>query len=495
MRHRFGVVAALAGLVAAAPAHAQATAGQAAMMSEALRGWVAGLFAPLIDAASVPMTVAPDGERYRLEFAPTGAGIPGLTMTASSPMTVLLRPLDGTRWAIEEYRLPTDIAASLDTGEPGKPPGRYAMHVTSQKVTGEIDPGLTMPTRLDGELVGISQTVEGPRGPQTTSMGKLTFKALWTPTGGGVMSGGSTSTVEGYASQQALPGTDAPLAYTVARVDTTVKAEGVDLERIQTLLRTASGLASEIRDEMNGKTQGSGGPTPEQRAAMRKLLDSIAGSFSRAEGNQVMTGVHVAMGDVSGDLQRFELGSTLSAPAGNAELRLRIAAQGLDSPMIPQGAIRGLLPTRVAIGPRVSGVPKETLLGFLGHAIDVMGDDDAELGEEALQLLADNPVTIGIDELLVELGVARLGGTGQLQVASATEITGAAELRMKGIDALIRLIGQLPEARAAMPVAVVLKGIGKVEGEETVWRIAYADGRATVNGTDLSTLMPGGANR
>jgi hypothetical protein len=495
MRQGWGLAAALAGLVAAAPVHAQVTADQAAAMAEGLRGWAAGLFAPLIEAAAVPVTVTPDGERYRLEFAPTGAGIPGLTVTMSGPMTVLLRPLDGTSWAIDDYRLPTDVTASLDLGEPGQPPGSYRMHVTNQKISGAIDPGLTLPTRLEGEMSGISQTIEGRHGPQTTSMGKLTFSALWTPTGGSVMNGGSTSTVEAYASQQALPGSDAPLALSIRRVITTVKAEGVDLERIQALLRTASALGSDARDEITGKTPGSTGPTDAQRAAMHKLLEALATVFSRVEGRQEMSGLHFSVGGISGDLARFEMGSVMAAPAGNAELRLRIAAEGADSPAIPQGAIRQLLPKSFAIAPRVSGVPKEALMGFLTHAIDVLGDDDSELGGEAMQLLADNPVTIGIDELALDLGVARLGGTGQLQVASPAEITGAAELRMTGLDALIRLIGQLPETKAAVPVAVVLKGIGKAEGNETVWRIAYADGKATVNGTDLSALMPGGKHQ
>ncbi len=492
MLYRVALAAALVGTAAAGPARAQATAEQAAAMTAGLRGWIAGLLTPLIAAEGVPLAVTPDGERYRLEFAPSGAGIPGLTVTASGPATLLLRPLDGTRWAIEDYRLPAEFAASLELGDK---PSRFAMRIAEQKIRGEIDPGLTMPTRLEGQLAGITQTIEGQRGPQTTTMGKLSFNALWTPTGGSVMSGGSTSVMEGYSTRQTMPGGDTPISYTVAKVTTNVKAEGVDLARIQTLVRTASKLASDIRAEIAGGAPSASGPTPEQRAALHALLESVTDAFSRAEGRQELTGLHFAMGDMAGDLARAELGSIIGAPGGNAELRLRIAAEGLESPMIPPGGIRELVPRRVVISPRVSGVPKQTLVEFLAHAIDLIGDPDADLADEAMQLLADNPVTIGIDELLVELGAAKLGGTGQLQVASATDVTGAAELRMTGLDPLIRLLGQLPETRAAVPFAVMLKGIGKAEGSETVWRIAYSEGKATVNGTDLSTLVPGGGKR
>ena len=493
MRHGIGLAAALAAMMAAAPARAQVTAEQALALQTTLRNWAAGLLTPLIQAAAVPVAVSADGARYRLEYAPGSGVIPGFTVTSAGNAVALVRPLDGTRWAIEDFTLPSDFEATFDLGGPAMS-GRMAMHIGEQKFRAEFDPTLATPSRSEGVLSNIVQTVQGEQGPQTTRIARVTGDSTWTPAGPDTINAAVNSAMEGYAADTTLPdGTK--LAYTIANTRLTLRAEGVDMARVGTMVRAASSLTSDIRAELTGKVPGASAPTDAQRATMRTLVQALAATFTRIEGKEELTGMKFAAGGMEGTLAKLELGSAIGAPGGNAEFRLRIGVEGFDSAVIPPGAIRGLVPRRVVLAPRISGMPKSTLMDFLSHAIDVAGDPDAELDSDAMQMLADNPLTIGIDELLVELGLGRLTGTGQVQVSSPTEITGAAELRMTGLDPLIRLLGQLPETKMAVPVAIILKGIGKVEGSETVWRIAYADGKTTVNGTDLAALMPGGPAR
>ena len=69
-------------------------------------------------------------------------------------------------------------------------------------------------------------------------------------------------------------------------------------------------------------------------------------------------------------------------------------------------------------------------------------------------------------------------------------MSGELELRLSGLDALLRTLRQVPEAAVAVPVLLMLKGLGEASGNETVWRIEYADRKVTVNGTDLSDMIP-----
>ena len=107
-----------------------------------------------------------------------------------------------------------------------------------------------------------------------------------------------------------------------------------------------------------------------------------------------------------------------------------------------------------------------------------------------MALLADHPVELAIEDLLIDLGPLRLKGQGSLIVSSPQEAGGEAELRATGLDALIRRANAVPELKMAAPVLIFLKGIAKQEGNESVWSITYADKKVMVNDTDLSDLMP-----
>jgi len=59
-----------------------------------------------------------------------------------------------------------------------------------------------------------------------------------------------------------------------------------------------------------------------------------------------------------------------------------LAVEGFDSPLVPQGPLHDYLPRRIALTPRVSGVPADDLMSLLDRAID--GADKDSLQAEAL---------------------------------------------------------------------------------------------------------------
>jgi hypothetical protein len=155
--------------------------------------------------------------------------------------------------------------------------------------------------------------------------------------------------------------------------------------------------------------------------------------------------------------------------------------------MIPPGPWLEFIPHKIALTPRVGGVPKEALLALIRRAVET---DAKGIDADAMALIAAYPVTLAIEDLLIDLGPLRLKGEGTMEVPNLADAAGEAELRATGLDALIRRANAVPELKMAAPVLIFLKGIGRQEGAEVIWNISYDAGKVTVNDTDLSDLMP-----
>jgi hypothetical protein len=135
-------------------------------------------------------------------------------------------------------------------------------------------------------------------------------------------------------------------------------------------------------------------------------------------------------------------------------------------------------------------VPTADVTNLVNHAIDSDGTDDDALTQEAMGLLAKGPLTIGIDDLSLDMGPGQLSGSGTVAVSSPVDYVAQAALRLKGFDALMKDAQTRPELAQAAPVMIFLKGIGKPEGDSIVWNISFQDKKLLVNGTDLSQMMP-----
>jgi hypothetical protein len=123
------------------------------------------------------------------------------------------------------------------------------------------------------------------------------------------------------------------------------------------------------------------------------------------------------------------------------------------------------------------------------HAIDTGDQDSLQAG--AIALLGKGPLKAGLDDVLLDLGGTVLKANGGVTIAALDDIKGSGRVDVTGLDTLIHSANTVPELASARPFLIVLKGIGDQKGDITTWNITYADGQTQVNGTDLSTLMPG----
>ena len=165
--------------------------------------------------------------------------------------------------------------------------------------------------------------------------------------------------------------------------------------------------------------------------------------------------------------------------------------EGIEAADLIKGPLGEVMPRKIAITPTAGGISKKALVALAQRGIDGKIVGDAAWQAAFLKLLAENPVTLGFEDLAVDFGVAKLEGGGELEITSPSEITARAEFHVTGLDALIRRANAAPELKQVAPVLIFLKGIGEQDGKDTVWRIAYEDGKTTINDTDLSDIMPG----
>jgi hypothetical protein len=473
----------LVGLLAPLPAMAQSPAtpseAGAGAIAQAVRDWLAQMTANALDLSALALKVVADGDTYRLEVPFGGSYFDGDVVLGEAAMAATVRPLDGGRWEIVNAAMPPRLRAEMRSRKDGTT-ATMSIALESQETTGTLDPSLAGPSRFSTTVSGYTTTVEGPTGLQTSRIGKLTGRTEWTPAGPGRVTVQGDSTMQDYASVSPLPGGQ-QAKVTIGRINGASRIENFDMAGFGALMRTAFELGASARD---GKTPDKAAGT----ALAKTLLAQVAGMLDAMESEYAYDDIRVEGGTMfSGSLRHFGMGLSVGAPDGKADVKLRLALEGLDTPLIPPGPWLEFIPHKLTLTPRVGGVPKEAVMGLLRRAIETEGKN---MAGDAMVLLTAHPVSLGIDDLLIDLGPMRLKGEGSVEVSSLDEANGEAELRATGFDALIRRANAVPELKMAAPVLIFLKGIAVQEGSETVWRITYADRKVVVNDTDLSDLLP-----
>jgi hypothetical protein len=344
---------------------------------------------------------------------------------------------------------------------------------------------------MDGRLNGVVYRFDGAVGTITTRFRTISSHTIWQPSGGGLLSMLGRTEIEGYERTQRLA-TGKTSSTTIDRIHADTRADRTDTARLGALVRASAAMIAAAPPPAAAPGARPMPPSVAQREAMHALTATLGGLLANLDTEQTMEGLQFHSQAFGARIARLELASGIGAPDGAAQIYLRIALQDFESDDIPEGPFRQLLPRRLLLTPRVSGVAKEALLRFLDAAIDASGRPDAQAAATAawLTMLAGSPATFAIDELALETGTASLTGSMEVEVRSASDVTGGADLRLTGLDALIGLAAANPQLQQAMPVLIILKGIGRQDGAATVWKVAYAGQKVTVNGTDLSALIP-----
>lgn len=467
-------------LVTAPAARAQTavTPEQAHALETQLRGWVASLFGPKVSLTMIPIHILPDGDHYKLEENIAGLmGSSGVTI-ASPPLTASIKPLDGGRWAIDNLVIPSPLNIKIAGAKP-ELQGDMTQTIADATMHGVLDPSLATTSSYDATMTGLSQVFKTAMGTQTTTIAKLAGNSTMTPKAGKGVTIQSDTTGEGYASSFPMKNGN-PVTIAIDRIHVGATVEDFSFARMGEILHTISAIGA--LGEPN---------SPAGVALSHQMVTAVSDLLGSMDGDETLEGLHVEAAGFGGTLQKLVISSGFGAPKGKADWHMKISLDGLDSPAIPPGPYRDFLPKHFNLEPHLSGVSKATLVSLVQDAIDHPGADKQNPMAFANQLLKDGPLTVALDDISFDMGPAALTGTASVDVDSPADVTGEAEIHVKGLDALIRKVNTTPELQQGAPVLVFLKGIGEQTGDDTVWAVKYEDNKLTVNGTDMSSMIPG----
>ena len=505
LRHRLLAGAAL--LLLASPAGAaDPPADRAGALERDLRAWLSSLLGPRVPLGPRPFQVTPEGDGYRVAVPLDRIAIPGGWKLEAGPITVLATPAADGMWTIAQGRLPTPVRVSNPKPPPGTPKS-WALSIGEQDQSGTFDPTLTRPFAIDGMMKDYSTASDQPgAGASTTHIDLQTSHSTYTPVAGGRLDMRGESTGENLLTQADTPA--GPVKIGMSRLELSATIAAVAPDQFGPLLRATFDLvprvmaaaaaetaAAKIKPGTKDAKKKAPAPAPvamtaADRDTLRRMITALSLLASGVEERGAVQDMVIDAGGHGASIKRAVFGFGATAPEGRSDLRMSMSFEGIDSPDIPDGPVRDYLPKRVAFAPHLSGVPASDVWALMLRAVDLGGKDDAALGNAALAVLAKGPLRIGIDDLAIETGPAVLTGQGGVDVSGPDKMTGEAEFRATGIDALMKSVAENATTAPAGAALIFLKGIGQTDGDALVWKVLW-DGKAlTVNGTDLSAMIP-----
>ena len=481
-------------LLATAPASAQTTQADADALRTAIHGFFDRMIGVPTVADALTLKITPAGDHLALEIGwPEIGPISGYKLTAGV-VTANAKALSGGRWAIDDIKLPAKIVGTGErTAEGGGKsiPIGFAMTIGAQASSMVFDPALATTSTADSKLRDYDMTVETAQGTQTSHIDTLQGHSIWQPTSAGRIDMQSGSTLNNYTSTTPTPG-GSPVNVSFDNIAFKAQVKNFAIGALGALLQDviALGRAQTGPDAKPGAPQ----DNPENKAMARRALTVLGDSLDSMQADYVFSGLKIEAMGANGGAQKISFGLHFGSEDGGLLASMPIQIEGIVTPDIVKGPIAEVMPRQIGLTPTISGISKAGITSLLQQGIDGTISGNAAWQAAAMKLLADNPVTVGFENLAVDFGVAHLEGDGELEVGSPTDLSGKAEFHATGLDALIKRATASPELKQAAPVLIFLKGMGEQDGKEMVWKVGYEDGHLTVNGTDLSDLAPSRSN-
>lgn len=233
--------------------------------------------------------------------------------------------------------------------------------------------------------------------------------------------------------------------------------------------------------------------TPAQQDIFLRLLDVYGKTFKSFELTESITDF-VFTDAVGGRVRLGKLSLATTFAASDGKLDAKQAIELRDFSMGPNkvsAAFAGLVPRRMTALLHFGGASTDALAATLKRALDSPDAARAML----LQMLADTPVHAAIDALSFDLGPASFDLTASVDVhdLDLANANYAGDLKLTGAAALQAVLAASTDPRLskdAVRALLFAKGLGKPDGEAIAWHVEVRHGRASVNGTDLLTLLP-----
>jgi hypothetical protein len=458
---------------------------QAQALQQQLTDWLAGLLGPGIAVTDLPLQITGEGDHYRMTWPIRGLDEPA----SGAAVTASVRPLDGGRWAIEGIRLPDAASFTVtipDTGDTATGgPLKAALSVGRQDSHAEIDPALTTLSSLHIDLGNLAVTTDTAKEHQEQRIDRYAVETSLKPAQNGRLDAVTEATAEGWKTATRTGGGTA-LAIGAQRVHALGRIEGVSRDKIAGLVSAMNAFFRALPPDVVEK-RGKGDLPPTARAQLRTLIEALPDLLTGIKLEETVDGLQVEVAGMGGvALQHALLGFGGEAPDGNLHAWFEIGLDGLATPSLPP-KMTAYLPHHIEVRPSIFGIRTADLSKLALDATEEGAGNDT-LAPDIAAIFAHGGVNLGIETLSFDLGPAKVEGMGTLVVLSPDAWHGEARLGATGLDELAAQARKDPELQQALPVLIMLRGLGKPDGNRLVWDIVSDGTAVTVNGIDLSAL-------
>jgi hypothetical protein len=456
----------LAGAVTLATA---VTPDSAHHIASAVRAWLSHFLGPA--APDLPVQAEAQGDHYRLTLPLIGLRTAGEPPELSAAMQ---EQPDGT-WRIESASIPARFAVPAADGETHVSIGRQA-------ITGVIDPSLQVPSALHAEAADVRTTTTPALQRTEQRIGQAALDATLTPARNGKLNLLERNHFANWQSG-AVDANGIAVGTGVRRGQTELTLNAVAPDHVAPAVQALLDLIFATREHQS--------PTlnSRSRAALRKLVQALDGLAGSARLNESLQGLQIELAGIGrAAIDRVRLGFGEETTGGLLRAWLDLAVDGLTIAGLPNG-FSALVPTRISLRPSVKGVPADALRNLLLAGTEQ--PQPATRNTYSSALFAQGSLAIGIDAFSFEIGPAEFSGAGVISFPSPTTREAEARVTASGFDALMEQTTQDPSLNQIAPVLALARGFAKHDGDHLVWAIhAGQDGHITVNGMDLTALLP-----
>jgi hypothetical protein len=415
--------------------------------------------------------VTQSGSDYQVHMPLAGFAAP-----PDAAINAVAHPIERGLLDITSMTFPS--AGTIETGPANGGPGEVTYTIGQQRITAKVDPTLALPSSYEAEFSQFRLHTDHGEQHAEQSLDRYTINGTLSADAGGLLTLASQGSGTGF--HLIAQGANGFASDTAVRaLAGHFSVEGLDRAkgaRLMAAFRSASSGA---------KTQDQpAGASPEQRRALRAMVDAASGLLNRVEAEEVMEDVRFAVGSAgnatSGTIGRVRVSMTGDAADQRLSAQLGVTLDGISSSALT-GENAAFMPHHVDLKTVLAGVRIGPLMALLRAATEP-GADPAALQAQAIALLADPEARIGIDSMSFDSGPLRVTGSVKVVPRANGEPGAEVHIAASGVDALLAQAQAQPKLQRIMPMVFLAKGMGRPEGDSLVWDISLGDGPIRVNG-------------
>lgn len=492
-----GLALAIGGSAAAQTVAAQPTPEQAHALEEQITKHLQTSLAGIVAVPPRPVQLTAEGDHYLLRVP---LAMLGKVDPPDAAFTAKARPLDGTRWALDDQQFPPLLTVVTTETVPDAPDAKnpmpdgthkeavtYRIKVGQQDVHGVFDTSFATPTTSGGTITSLDIEKEGGAAASLSHMNQLTTQSSTRPIDPAHADILSDLTGTGYSTKTALPdGSD--FALQADRVHVTSGLTGLAHDQLLPLLHMASELYHLAKPPGDDDTNEM---TPAQKAKLHQMLERAHNVLTGGKLDESIEGVKFSIADNTGALGKAQITFGGEAPADTLSASMGLLLDGLTIDTLPP-QFAAYVPTHFAIHPTVGNVSLTALTKMgLEATAPTPNNQKAKVPQtDIAALFGKGGIQFGFDGLELNVAGASFTGSGMFTSTSPNpkSITGQAQLSARGLDALVAKAQSDPLLQQGVPVVIFLKGIARSSGDQSVWQITVNGPKVLVNGIDLSSI-------